>query len=84
MAIGTDHDAVRAQLDVELTDETLPDATIVGASLAYDSEKFGVRFSVNNLLNELYFTPNSPDGLGEVIVIPAPERSYQTTFTFKF
>ena len=47
-------------------------------------QAMGLRFTVNNLTNELYFTPNSPDGLGEVIVIPAPERNYQTSFTFKF
>ena len=67
-----------------IKDITLPDAKIVGAALVYDTKTFAVRLSVNNLFNELYFTPNSPDGLGEVIVIPAPERNYQTTFTFKF
>ena len=39
---------------------------------------------VNNLTDELYFTPNAPDGIGEVIVIPAPERNYQATLTYKF
>ena len=39
---------------------------------------------MNNLTNQVYFTPNSPDGLGEVIVIPVPERNFQTSFTFKF
>jgi outer membrane receptor protein involved in Fe transport len=56
----------------------------VGAALVYDAPKFAFRISVNNLTNELYFIPNSPDGLGEVIVIPAPERHYLTSFTFKF
>ena len=67
-----------------IKDITLPDALLVGAALVYDAPKFSFRVSVNNLTNELYFTPNSPDGLGEVIVIPAPERSYQTSVTFKF
>lgn len=65
-------------------DITLPNAFLVGAALVYDTPKLAFRFSVNNLTNELYFTPNSPDGLGEVIVIPAPERNFQTSFTFKF
>lgn len=67
-----------------IKDIMLPSATIVGAALVYDSPKFGVRLAVNNLTNELYFTPNSPDGTGEVVVIPAPERNYTTTFTYKF
>lgn len=63
---------------------TLPDALLVGAAVVYDTPKLAFRVSVNNLTNELYFTPNSPDGLGQVIVIPAPERNFQTSFTFKF
>jgi outer membrane receptor protein involved in Fe transport len=65
-------------------DITLPDAFLVGAAVVYDTPKLAFRVSVNNLTNELYFTPNSPDGLGQVIVIPAPERNFQTSFTFKF
>jgi iron complex outermembrane receptor protein len=67
-----------------IKDIVLPSAFLVGGSLAYDTPKFTFKVLVNNLTNELYFTPNSPDGLGEVIVIPAPERNYQTSFTFKF
>ncbi|MBE2216289.1 MAG: TonB-dependent receptor [Opitutaceae bacterium] len=67
-----------------IKDITLPDALILGTAISYDREKWGVRLSINNLTNELYFTPNSPDGLGELIVIPAPERNYQVTLTYKF
>jgi iron complex outermembrane recepter protein len=67
-----------------IKDITLPQAHVYGGNIAYDTKRWGFRFTVNNLTNELYFTPNSPDGLGEVIVIPAPERHYQTTFTYKF
>jgi iron complex outermembrane receptor protein len=67
-----------------IKDVTLPSAFLVGASISYDTPRFAFRLAANNLTNELYFTPNSPDGLGEVIVIPAPERNYQTSFTFKF
>jgi iron complex outermembrane recepter protein len=67
-----------------IKDITLPSAVLVGASLAYDTERFGFKLTVNNLTDQEYFTPNSPDGLGEVIVIPVPERNYQTTFTFRF
>ncbi|HEX2853522.1 MAG TPA: TonB-dependent receptor plug domain-containing protein [Opitutaceae bacterium] len=67
-----------------IKDITLPQAHVYGGGLVYDAKRWGVRFTVNNLTNELYFTPNSPDGLGEVIVIPAAERHYQSTFTYKF
>lgn len=67
-----------------IKDITLPDAFLVGAAVVYDTPRLAFRIAVNNLTNELYFTPNSPDGLGEVIVIPAPERNFQTSFTFKF
>lgn len=67
-----------------IKDITLPDALIVGAALVYDAPKFAFRVSVNNLTNELYFIPNSPDGTGQVLAIPAPERHYLTSFTFKF
>jgi iron complex outermembrane receptor protein len=67
-----------------IKDIILPQAHVYGGSLVYDAKRWGIRFTVNNLTNELYFTPNSPDGLGEVIVIPAPERHYQSTFTYKF
>ncbi len=67
-----------------IKDITLPDAFLVGASLVYDTPRFSFKLSANNLTNELYFTPNSPDGIGELVVIPAPERNFQTSFTFKF
>jgi iron complex outermembrane receptor protein len=67
-----------------LRDITLPDAAIVDLALIYDTPRWGARVAVSNLTNALYFVPNSPDFTGEVIVIPAPERSFQTSFTFKF
>jgi outer membrane receptor protein involved in Fe transport len=67
-----------------IKDITLPSAVLVGVSLAYDTPRFGFKLTVNNLTDQEYFTPNSPDGLGEVIVIPVPERNYTTSFTFKF
>lgn len=65
-------------------DVTLPSALILGAAVVYDTQHFTVRVAANNLSNELYFIPNSPDITGEVIAIPAPERHYQTSVTFKF
>jgi hypothetical protein len=31
----------------------------------------------------MYFTPNSPDVVGELLVIPAPERGFQASFSLK-
>ena len=67
-----------------IKDIMLPSALTFGAGLVYDTKKWGIRISCNNLTNELYFTPNSPDGLGQVIVIPAPERTIQASYTLKF
>ena len=67
-----------------IRDITLPAALIVGGALIYDTRNFSVRLSINNLTNELYFIPNSPDINGQVIAIPAPERNYQTSVTFRF
>lgn len=62
----------------------LPEALIVGGAISYDRESWGIRVQVNNITDELYFTPNAPDGIGDVIVIPAPERNYQVRFTYRF
>jgi iron complex outermembrane recepter protein len=63
---------------------TLPAARWTGAALSYETARLGARVTVNNLLNELYFIPNSPDVTGEVIAIPAPERNYQLSLAVKF
>ena len=62
----------------------LPSATILGASLTYETPRFEVRIAAGNLTNEEYFLPNSPDVTGELIVIPAPERNFRTSVTLKF
>jgi iron complex outermembrane receptor protein len=67
-----------------IRDITLPAAKILGAALIYDSTHWTLRASVSNLTNELYFIPNSPDFAGEATVIPAPERNYETSVSFKF
>jgi len=63
---------------------TLPAAYVAGASLMYDTRRLRVRISIENLTNELYFTPNSPDVTGELIVIPAPERRFVSSVSIKF
>lgn len=67
-----------------IKDIILPDAVILGLSVSKEFRRWAARLSVNNLTDELYFTPNSPDGLGEVIVIPAPERNFTGSITYKF
>jgi iron complex outermembrane recepter protein len=67
-----------------IRDIVLPSAILVGASLNYDAGRFGFRFAVNNLTDARYYTPNSADSEGEIIVIPAPDRNFLTTFTYKF
>lgn len=67
-----------------IRDIILPEALIVGAAIVYDAPQWSARLAVNNLTNELYFTPNSPDYTGELIVIPAPERHFQLSLTYKF
>ncbi len=67
-----------------IKDVILPAASTCGASVVYTRKNWSYRLQVNNLTNELYFTPNSPDGTGEAIVIPAPERNMQGTLTYKF
>lgn len=67
-----------------LRDITLPAALVGGAALIFEAERFLFRLSINNLTNELYFTPNSPDVTGEVIVIPAPERNFVSSFSILF
>jgi iron complex outermembrane receptor protein len=62
----------------------LPDAFLFGGSLVYDTKRWAVRLSGNNLTGKKYFTPNAVDSLGEIIVLPAAERTAQATFTFKF
>ncbi|MES2697452.1 MAG: TonB-dependent receptor [Verrucomicrobiota bacterium] len=63
---------------------TLPDALLFGGSLVYDQKKWAVRLTMNNIAGKKYFTPNSVDSLGEIIVLPAAERTAQVTFTYKF
>jgi len=67
-----------------IKDVILPAASTCGFSVVYTRKNWSYRLQVNNLTNELYFTPNSPDGTGELIVIPAPERNMQATITYKF
>jgi outer membrane receptor protein involved in Fe transport len=67
-----------------LRDITLPAALVGGAALIFEADRFSFRLSINNLTNELYFTPNSPDVTGEVIVIPAPERNFVSSFSILF
>lgn len=67
-----------------LRDITLPAALVSGATITYQSGRYLWRLSINNLTNELYFTPNSPDVTGEVIVIPAPERHFVSSFSIRF
>lgn len=62
----------------------LPKATTAGAALSYNARRASFRFIVNNLTNELYFVPNSPDVTGELTAVPAPERNFRSTVTFKF
>lgn len=66
-----------------IRDVTLPGVTVFGAALIYDTPRVSLRVSAQNLTNQLYFTPNSPDVIGEMLVIPAPERNFQTSFTLK-
>jgi iron complex outermembrane recepter protein len=67
-----------------IRDIVLPDAKILGAALIYDSARWTLRTSVSNLTNQLYFIPNSPDFAGEATVIPAPERNYEASISFKY
>lgn len=67
-----------------LRDITLPAALVSGAALIYQDRRYVFRLSVKNITNELYFTANSPDVTGEVIVIPAPERNFVGSFSFLF
>jgi iron complex outermembrane receptor protein len=77
---GSYQDAVPAG---RIRDVTLPSVAVFGAALIYDSPRFTLRLAAHNLTNELYFTPNSPDVVGEMLVIPAPERGFQTSFALK-
>jgi iron complex outermembrane receptor protein len=67
-----------------LQDVILPSALTFDSAVSYDTKLWGFRLGISNLTNEKYFTPNSPDGTGELIVIPAPERAYKGTVTYKF
>lgn len=62
----------------------LPEATIVGLSLSFETARASFRFIINNLTNELYFVPNSPDVTGELTAVPAPERNFRSTVTVRF
>jgi iron complex outermembrane receptor protein len=77
---GSYQDAVPAG---RIRNVTLPSVAVFGAALVYDTPRFTLRLAANNLTNELYFTPNSPDVVGEMLVIPAPERGFQTSFSLK-
>lgn len=67
-----------------LRNVVLPSATIAGLSLLLETSRASFRFIVNNLTNELYFVPNSPDVTGELTAVPAPERSFRSTVTVRF
>jgi iron complex outermembrane receptor protein len=67
-----------------LQDVILPSALTFDTAVAYETRRWGFRLGISNLTNELYFTPNAPDGTGELIVIPAPERAFKGTVTYKF
>jgi iron complex outermembrane receptor protein len=62
----------------------LPEATIAGVSLLLETRHASFRFIVNNVTNEVYFVPNSPDVTGELTAVPAPERSFRSTVTVRF
>ncbi|WP_026052492.1 TonB-dependent siderophore receptor [Gayadomonas joobiniege] len=62
----------------------IPSYSLVNASVNYESPKYRVAFSVNNLLDEEYYRANFPGLYGNLSILPEKERGYTATFTYKF
>ncbi len=63
---------------------TLPSYTLVNAGLSYQTDAWGVNFTVKNLTDEKYFRSNFPDLFGTQIVLPELPRHWNATFNYKF
>ena len=63
---------------------TLPGYTLVNAGVSYQSESWGINFTIKNLTDEEYFRSNFPDLFGSTIVLPELPRHYNAKFSYKF
>ncbi|MBK5417899.1 TonB-dependent siderophore receptor [Pseudomonas sp. TH31] len=60
----------------------LPAYTVWNGSIGYSEKSWEALLSVNNLLNEKYFT--SANLFDSTLVFPSAPRTYTATFTYKF
>lgn len=62
----------------------LPDAFIVNGAIYYGTERWEIKFTGKNLLDERYFRGNFPGLFGGVTVLPQLPITSEVTFTYKF
>ncbi len=75
-------DASNAVLTATAVEGLIPSYQIVDLSLSYDRKVWGLQFTLNNALNESYFTRRAESYPGPGI-IPADGRAYYLTLQFK-
>ena len=75
-------DASNAVLTATAVEGLIPSYQIVDLSLSYDRKFWGLQFTVNNALNESYFTRRAESYPGPGI-IPADGRAFYLTLQFK-
>ena len=75
-------DASNAVLTATAVEGIIPSYQIVDLSLSYDRKVWGLQFTVNNALNESYFTRRAESYPGPGI-IPADGRAFYLTLQFK-
>jgi Fe(3+) dicitrate transport protein len=76
-------DATNAVLTATAVEGLIPSYQIMDISLAYQIHQFGFEFSVNNLLNEFYFTRRA-EGYPGPGIIPSDGRGFYFTLSFIF
>ncbi len=62
----------------------LPDAFVINGALYYGTERWEIKFTGKNLLDERYFRGNFPGLFGGVTVLPQLPITSEVTFTYKF
>lgn len=74
-------DATNAVLTATAVEGLIPSYQVMDISLAYTYRKFGVEFTVNNLLNQYYFTRRA-EGYPGPGIIPSDGRGFYFTLIY--
>lgn len=75
-------DATNAELTATAVEGLIPSYQVMDLSMSYRIKRFGFEFTVNNLLNEYYFTRRA-EGYPGPGIIPSDGRGFYFTFSLR-